>query len=73
MSDAPETLDVVILTEAVDRWSAGTTGTVVEVLSDDFVLVELAGPDGAALDLLDVPMSAVHVEEPHGIRHAVSH
>ena len=64
-------LDVVELTRTIDRWPAGTTGTIV----DDFpagVVLELVGPAGETLDMLDVSLDCVR-PAPGGRRvaHAV--
>ena len=63
MADPPALLDVVALTEPVECWPAGTTGTIVDDLRDDVFLVELVGPDGATEDLLTLPAGALRVIE----------
>ena len=47
-------IDVVELLEAVGRWPAGTTGTVVSDYGD-VKLVEIADDRGVALDYVQVP------------------
>ena len=61
---SPELHDRVALLEDAGDWPAGTTGTVVEHLPGG-VMVELVGPDGAMLDLVDLPLDAVEVVERH--------
>ena len=51
--------DIVELTHDLARWPAGTEATVVDEGRDGFI-IEIVGPDGRTLDLLDV--------EPHDIR-----
>ena len=46
--------DVVELREGACGWPAGTIGTVVGDY-DGVVLVEIAGPGGKALDIIQVP------------------
>jgi predicted dinucleotide-binding enzyme len=45
--------DVVVLSEPVGAWPAGTTGAVVSVY-DGVVLVEITSADGESLDTLQV-------------------
>lgn len=71
MSDHISHLDVVELDRSFGDWPAGSTGTVV----DDFdggVVVEMVAPSGRTLDLLDVPIDAVHVVVPHERAYRVS-
>lgn len=63
MVEMPELLDSVALLTPVGGWPAGTTGAVVDMLSGDVLMVELVGPDGRTLDLLDVPASSLRVVE----------
>ncbi len=65
MADDLHPHDVVELDSDIGAWPAGTIGTVV----DDFpggVVVELVGPSGATLDMLDLPVVAVHRVEAGG-------
>ena len=62
--------DTVQLTHDLGRWPAGTAGTIVDE-SKAGLLVEIVGPDGRTLDLLDVHPEDVHpLESPH--RYAVA-
>ena len=56
--EVAQTLDVVELRVDSGRWSAGTRGTVVEVL-DDALLVEVADEHGHTNDLIVLPRDAV--------------
>lgn len=57
--------EVVVLTQDKSRWPAGTSGTVVDHLSEGLVMVELVGPDGATLALLELPVAALAPAERH--------
>jgi hypothetical protein len=63
-------LDRVELTSGTEEWPAGTTGTVVDEF-DGGVMVELVGPDGATLALLDLPLAGVrpvgHTADFHAV------
>ncbi len=52
--------DIIELTTEIGRWPVGTRGTVVDKFAGG-VRVELVGPDGSTLDLLDVPHDAVRL------------
>lgn len=54
MQRAIDELDTVALAVGHGQWLPGTTGTVVARLDEQHVLLELAGPDGATLELLPV-------------------
>lgn len=66
----PRPHDIVELIYGTDEWPAGTSGTVVDEF-DGGVMVELVGPDGSTLALLDLPVSAVRVAERASELHAV--
>ncbi|HZV72533.1 MAG TPA: hypothetical protein VFF79_02350 [Conexibacter sp.] len=64
--------DVVRLLEPVERWPAGTEGTVVFVHSPDVMMVEMPGEADSCLDLLvDVPTELLEVTWWQGLRAAV--
>ena len=63
----PHPHDVVVLERDFGRWPAGTVGAVVEE-SPSGVVVELVGPGGETLELLDVPAHRVRVVEDLGGR-----
>lgn len=58
--------DTVALEVGQGRWLPGTTGTVVELLDAEHVLVEFSGPDGATQDLLPVATRELTVVTRHG-------
>jgi Domain of unknown function (DUF4926) len=62
--------DRVELTTGTEYWPAGTAGTIVDEFAGG-VMVELVAPDGATLDLLDVPVSEVRSLERTAEFHAV--
>ena len=51
-------LDVVELTRSIGRWPAGTIGTIVDEFPGG-VVIEMVGPAGETLDMLDVPVEHV--------------
>jgi hypothetical protein len=55
--------DVVTLREPVGSWPAGTTGAVVSVYNDTF-LVEVTGPGGKTVDTIQVPAGQLEVKRP---------
>jgi hypothetical protein len=57
--DAISEHDVVRLREPVGAWPAGTTGAVISVYDEGALLVEIAGPGGKTLDMLQVPAARV--------------
>lgn len=54
----PHLHEIVELVSGTENWPAGTSGTVVDEF-DGGVMVELVGPDGSTLDLLDLQLSEV--------------
>lgn len=59
----PEIHDLVELVEDLPDWPAGTRGTVVDVLEHASLLVEIVGPDGSTLDLVEIPSSGVRLSD----------
>lgn len=60
--------NVVELLQDAPGWPAGTRGTVADLLDGNSLLVEIAAPDGSALDLLELPPSGVRLiadSRPH--------
>jgi hypothetical protein len=57
--------DVVELDRDFGRWPKGTIGAVVDAYAGGIV-VELVGPAGETLDLLDLPRDMVHALDQHG-------
>lgn len=57
-TEGPGLLDVVVLLDDHDGWSAGTEGTIVETY-DEGALVEMADDEGRTLALLSVPYSDI--------------
>lgn len=55
--------DVVAFREAVRTWPPGTVGTVVSDYGD-VKLVEVANPQGVALDFVQVPASQLDLVAP---------
>jgi hypothetical protein len=55
--------DAVELERDFGRWPAGTVGAVVELFSAG-VVVEVVGPGGETLDLLELPTAHVRAAEP---------
>jgi hypothetical protein len=55
--------DVVALERDIGRWPAGTVGAVVAELPGG-VVVEVVGPAGETLDILDLPAGHVRAAEP---------
>jgi hypothetical protein len=55
---------VVELDRDFGHWPKGTIGTVVDEYAGGIV-VELVGPAGETLDLLDLPPNVVHAADPH--------
>jgi hypothetical protein len=56
----PQELDVVVFTEKVGRWPAGTKGTVVDLVPENG-LVEISDDASDALDLIMVPFVKLNV------------
>jgi len=57
--------DRVELTHDVDEWPAGTSGTIVDDEAEGILTIELVGPDGRTLALLDIEPADVTPLEPH--------
>jgi hypothetical protein len=57
--------DVVELDRDFGRWPRGTIGAIVDEHAGGIV-VELVGPAGETLDLLDLPPDMVHGVDQHG-------
>ena len=57
--------DVVELDRDFGRWPKGTIGAIVDEYPGGIV-VELVGPAGETLDLLDLPPALVHAVDQHG-------
>jgi len=55
--------DVVELREQVGAWPAGTRGAVISVY-DDALLVEIAGPGGKTLDMVQAAVEQLDVKWP---------
>lgn len=61
--------DIVALVKPIKPWPAGTSGTVVDEYTEG-ITVELVGPDGSTLDLLDLPLDAVElVQDARQVAH----
>ena len=61
--DAISEHDIVVLSAPVGAWPAGTTGAVISAY-DDTLLVEITGPGGQTLDMVQVPAGQLDVH--HG-------
>jgi hypothetical protein len=56
--------DVVVLREPVGAWPSRTTGAVISVYEDGTRLVEITGPGGKALDIIQVPAVQLEAKVP---------
>ena len=63
--------DVVRFVAPIERWPAGTKGTVISGAYVDVMLVEISDRDGCALDTIWVPVELLEVTWIQGIRAAV--